>query len=226
MSKTGAEYVASAEKRRLDKYGGAAIAGLLAVPAIPIAVMTMWEHQTIHPLFEQERDGIGGKPFKLRKFQTLPQSDKPLAPSNFLGGAFHPDAHDFDIALRQRGLDEIPQLLDVIRGDISLVGIRPLPHGCKEYYQSFVPAERFSEWDEISLLNRGLTGIGQLYGKQFPVHKEDVVNRQIELEIAAFHCASLKNDIRIIRATGNLLLRPDEMWLPHLDGIDALLETT
>jgi len=220
MSKKGAEYIGSKQQRRLDFYGGWAIAALMAAPAGVIAPATMWEHRTTHPLHEEERAGIGGRPFRFRKFKTM--DDKPSKssqPEVPFGGSNHPDAHDFDIALRRRGLDEIPQILDVIAGRISLVGIRPLAQSYKDYYQSFVPAEQFSEWNEISLLHTGLTGVGQLYGKQFPVHNQAVIKKQVTLEIAAFDHSSLLNDVRIIRATAGLLLRPDQVVLPHIEGV-------
>jgi lipopolysaccharide/colanic/teichoic acid biosynthesis glycosyltransferase len=219
MSKTGAEYIGSTTKRRLDLYGGLAIAALMVAPAGVIAPATMWEHRTTHPLFDEERNGTGNRPFTCRKFKTLDKPSKSGQPEVPFGGSNHPDAHDFDIAIRRRGLDEIPQILDVIAGRISLVGIRPLAQRYKDYYESFIPADQFSEWDEISLLNTGLTGVGQLYGKQFPVHDQAVIKKQVALEIAAFDHSSLINDVRIVRATAGLLLRPDQVVLPHIEGV-------
>jgi len=219
MSKTGAEYIGSSDKRRLDFYGGVAIAGLMAAPAAAIAMATMREHHTANPLYEEIRYGLGGHPFRFRKFKTMDKNGKPAEAEVPFGGSNHPDGHPFDIALRRRGLDEIPQIIDVIAGRISMVGIRPLAQQYRDYYQSFIPAGQFSEWNEISLLNTGLTGVGQLYGKQFPVHDQTVIKKQVALEIAAFDHSSLINDVRIIRATAGLLLRPDQITLPHIEGV-------
>jgi putative colanic acid biosysnthesis UDP-glucose lipid carrier transferase len=188
-----------------------ATAGLTTAPAVAIA--------STHPLYEETRYGLGGRPFKCRKFKTMDKNDGPSNVDVPFGGSNHPDAHPFDIALRRRGLDEIPQILDVIAGRISMVGIRPLAQEYRDYYESFVPAGQFSEWKEISLLNTGLTGVGQLYGKQFPVHDQTVIKKQVALEIAAFDHSSLINDVRIVRATAGLLLRPDQVVMPHIEGV-------
>jgi putative colanic acid biosynthesis UDP-glucose lipid carrier transferase len=215
MSKIGAEYIGSPAKRRLDRYGGLAIAAALTPLAIPIAAAVDYDHRITNPLFVQQRVGKNGQTITVRKFQTLRETDNT---ENLYGGAQHPGASPLGLALRKRGLDEIPQILSVIKGDISLVGIRPIPQVYRDYYASFVPTELFSQWDEISQLNPGLTGVGQLYGKQFPKHTPDIVQRQIELEVAAFDTASLANDLRTIAVTP-LILMGQRLDVPSLSNV-------
>src|SRR5690606_4783521 len=74
------------------------------------------------PLFTQERPGLGGRPFRIVKFRTMTDARGE-------DGAYLPDAERltrFGRLLRSTSLDELPELYNVLRGDMSLVGPRPL----------------------------------------------------------------------------------------------------
>jgi len=100
--------------------------------------------------FVQERSGRHGRPFRLVKFRSL----LPLAPGR------HSDAErmtPFGRRLRASSLDELPQLLNVLRGEMSLVGPRPLPPAYLPLY-SARQARRLQ-------LRPGLTGWAQVSGR-------------------------------------------------------------
>lgn len=198
MRKTGAEYIASPAKRRLDKIGGLAIAGLTLPAAATVGIVSAVEHRQINPLFTQERIGKLANPFTLYKFETLRKTD---GGAELRGGFKHPGASPVGVALRQIALDELPQLWNVLKGDISLVGIRPLPQNYLEYYQSLASESLFSEWSECYQQNLGITGEGQLYTKQFPTTTPKIIRRQMEIDVDAFENASLRNDLKIIAST-------------------------
>lgn len=108
-------------KRVVDVAGcsAALVAGAPLIAAVALAVRVKLGSPI---LFRQRRPGLGGRPFELLKLRTMTDERD----SN---GDLLPDARrltPFGRALRQLSLDELPQLWNVIRGDMSLVGPRPL----------------------------------------------------------------------------------------------------
>jgi lipopolysaccharide/colanic/teichoic acid biosynthesis glycosyltransferase len=104
-------------------------------------------------LFRDERAGLHGSPIRVAKFRSMSQA----ADSS---GNLLPDAArlgPFGIVLRRTSLDELPQLISVLRGDMSLIGPRPLP-------MRYVP--RYNPRQAARLLVRpGLTGWAQVHGR-------------------------------------------------------------
>jgi sugar transferase EpsL len=109
-------------KRALD-FGAALLLLLLLAPILAItALLVRWKLGS-PVLFRQERAGQFGHPFTILKFRTMTEVRNPK-------GDLLPDGDrltPFGQFLRGSSLDELPQLLNVLRGDLSLVGPRPLP---------------------------------------------------------------------------------------------------
>ncbi len=109
-------------KRAIDI---AASGGALLVLSLPLAAVTLWLHfanKGAGAFFTQKRPGKGGKIFKVVKFKTM--TDERDADSNLL-----PDADRLTKVgrfIRSTSIDELPQLWNVLRGDMSLIGPRPL----------------------------------------------------------------------------------------------------
>lgn len=104
-------------------------------------------------LFQQERPGLYGHPFKLLKFRTMTNEKGP-------GGSLLSDEDrltDLGRWLRANSLDELPQLWNVLRGDLSLVGPRPL---LMAYLDRYTPEE--ARRHEV---RPGLTGLAQVEGR-------------------------------------------------------------
>ncbi len=112
-------------KRLLDLAGGS----LLAAAAAPIAgatALVLWRAQGRPILFTQERSGMDGRPFTIYKFRTM----VPDAATSGAGLWFdHDDPRVTPVGrfLRSSSIDELPQIWNVLRGDMSLVGPRPKP---------------------------------------------------------------------------------------------------
>lgn len=157
-------------------------------------------------LFRQERIGQGGKKFLCFKFRTmfvgagslsheghlrqLIQSDAPMTKMDDRGDA---RIIPFGVILRATGLDELPQLINVIKGEMSIVGPRP----CLPYeFEHYLPAQR-----ERCSAAPGLTGLWQVSGKN-----ETTFSEMVRLDIEYSRRCSLGLDLQIIAKTIPVLL--------------------
>lgn len=139
-------------KRTLDLV--AAAAGLVALwPLIAVVALLIRLRLGAPVIFRQVRPGLGGRPFTLLKFRTL--SDRRGADGRLL-----PDAERMTSVgrlLRATSLDELPQLVNVLRGDMSLVGPRPL---LMQYLPRYSPTQR-----RRHDVRPGVTGWAQVHGR-------------------------------------------------------------
>ena len=139
-------------KRLLDVV--LALFGLLVLaPVIAIVALAIRRKLGSPVIFSQVRPGLHGKPFKMVKFRTMLDADD--ADGNPL-----PDCQRmtrFGIFLRSSSLDEFPELWNVLKGDMSLVGPRPL---LMEYLPLYSP-EQFRRHE----VRPGVTGWAQINGR-------------------------------------------------------------
>ncbi len=137
-------------------------------------------------IFRQQRAGRNSRPFVFYKFRTMKQDVEPFGPSPKSGR--DPRLTGVGKFLREYSLDELPQLFNVLKGDMSIVGPRPL-------YISQIP-----EWNERQqkrlLVKPGLTGLAQIRGRAELTREE-----KLDLDVKYVETASILTDIRIILAT-------------------------
>lgn len=137
-------------------------------------------------IFRQERAGKEGRPFTCYKFRTMRCEADPFGPSPRSGA--DPRLTRVGRFLRGYSLDELPQLVNILWGDMSLVGPRPL----------FV--SQMAEWDERQrkrlLVKPGLTGLAQISGRGGLTREE-----KLELDVKYVEQASAGLDVRILWAT-------------------------
>ncbi|MEN6574797.1 MAG: sugar transferase [Phycisphaerales bacterium] len=137
-------------------------------------------------LFRQERAGRGGRPFVLLKFRTMRLDADRFGPSPRSGT--DPRLIRIGRFLRESSLDELPQFVNILWGDMSLIGPRPL-------YVS-----QISEWNERQrtrlLVRPGLTGLAQVSGRG-----ELTVEEKLEFDARYVEQAGFRLDGRILLAT-------------------------
>jgi undecaprenyl phosphate N,N'-diacetylbacillosamine 1-phosphate transferase len=131
----------------------AGVALLVAAPVLVLAALALAVAQQGHVWFRQERPGRGGKPFRIWKFKTM--TDARDARGDLL-----PDAQRLTAVgkfIRKTSVDELPQLVNVVLGQMSLVGPRPL---LMEYLPLY-NAEQFRRHEVLP----GITGWAQVQGR-------------------------------------------------------------
>ena len=125
-------------KSGIDFFGAATLllGVVLVVPIIPIAALLIRLSSPGPVFFRQQRAGLNGQPFTMLKFRTMvtnaEQLKQELAALNEMSGPVFKVTNDPRITplgrfLRKWSIDELPQLFNVLRGEMSLVGPRPLP---------------------------------------------------------------------------------------------------
>ena len=137
-------------------------------------------------IFKQQRAGKNGNPFVFYKFRTMTTDADPFGPSPKSG--LDPRLTKVGRILREYSLDELPQLFNILKGDMSVVGPRPL-------YLSQMP-----EWSERQkkrlLVKPGLTGLAQISGRGELTREE-----KLELDVKYVETAGFSADVKIVLAT-------------------------
>lgn len=211
----GIEYLQSPSKRRLDLIGGAAIAAAMAPVAAAMAVAASLDTGNVNPFFTQERVGRYRRSFDVLKFRTINPGD-PNTPQ--LNGTFDRRATVFGRFVRSMGLDEMPQIANVLRGDMSLVGIRPLLEDELDRMQSIEP-KLFDDWHEAYTSTRpGLTGPGQLRRHEYLRTTNDVYRESMRLDLAYVETASITEDLKIMALT------PFDLTKATVHNVDGIKE--
>ncbi len=170
-------------KRLVDISG--AIGGLLVLCPIFLVLVLLVRHKLGSPtLFTQVRPGMRGAPFKMMKFRTMTDERDE-------NGDLLPDdvrLTKFGAFLRSTSLDELPELINVLKGDMSLVGPRPL---LMEYLPLY--SERQYRRHEV---RPGITGWAQINGRNALSWEE-----KFELDVWYVENRSLWLDIKILFLT-------------------------
>ncbi|MGW2343661.1 exopolysaccharide biosynthesis polyprenyl glycosylphosphotransferase [Streptomyces sp. NPDC001661] len=184
-------------KRALD----VVVSALLLVPAAPLlAVCALWLRISEGPgvVFRQERIGKDGRPFTLLKFRTHRPAD-PLESATRWSVAGDQQMSWFCGFLRRTSLDELLQLWNVFRGDMSLVGPRPeRPYFVGQF------SEEHPGYGDRHRMPTGITGLAQINGLRGDTSIED----RCRYDNAYIADWSLWRDITILLRTAGEFFRP------------------
>ncbi len=196
-----------AVKRTFDLVGAALIIVLFALPMAVIALAIKLSSRG-PVLYRSMRPGIGGKPFVCFKFRTMVAGaehlQEELEPKNELDGALFKIRRDPRVTavgrfLRRWSLDEVPQLFNVLRGQMSLVGPRPLPQ--RDY-------DRLDDWHRKRyLVLPGMTGLWQISGRS-----ELDFDELVRLDFLYLERWSVFLDLSILLKTVPAVFRAHGAW--------------
>ncbi|MGN9843380.1 sugar transferase [Nonomuraea sp. H19] len=160
-------------------------------------------------LFRQARSGLGDRPFTLIKFRTM------CDPDPARGLVCDADRlTSFGQKLRRSSLDELPNLWNVLKGDMSVVGPRPLP---VRYLDLYTPEQ--ARRHEV---RPGLTGLAQVRGRNLLSWEQ-----KLAYDVEYVQRRSIAMDLWIIFATVAVILRrdgvsaPDEATVPEFTGTEV-----
>ena len=192
---------------------GSDVVGLALLPSLGVVYgAAAIDNRSARPFFRHERIGNDGIMFSVTKFRTL----KPeLVTAYSAQGAYDSRASRIGLALRRTGLDELPQLMSVAEGDMSLVGVRASSGESLAYLQDAAP-DIFDEWYEkaYSAGKPALIGPAQIYRHGFVNPSEENYRRSLEIDLEYARQASLIKDLRILGSAPFKLLaanlRPKE----------------
>jgi lipopolysaccharide/colanic/teichoic acid biosynthesis glycosyltransferase len=157
---------------------------VLTFPLFVLILLVLLIHFQGNPFFIQTRTGLNEKAFSILKFRTMRNSKKQ-------NGELHSDENrttKMGSILRNSGLDELPQLVNILRGEMSFVGPRPLLAEYLPLYDSFA-RKRHS-------IKPGITGLAQINGGNGLEWK-----KKFELDIRYIDRLSFLMDLTILAKT-------------------------
>ena len=177
-------------KRSIDCIGS--ILGLIIL-SLPMGIIALWlKLDSEGPaIFKHERAGKDGKLFFMYKFRTMVKDAGAIGPP--LTEKNDPRITRIGKILRKTSLDELPGLINVIKGEMSFVGPRPeIPSIVKDY----------TDWQRKVLQVRpGITGLSQIHGRQ-----DREIPSKLRLDNYYIKHQSLKLDLWILAKTVNVVI--------------------
>ena len=189
-------------KRALDILGS--VVGLILLSPVLLAVsLAIWSTSEGPVIFRQQRYGLNRRVFSMYKFRSMvvdaEQQQSKLEHLNEAGGPVFKIRKDPRITpvgrfIRRTSLDELPQLCNVLRGDMSLVGPRPLPTRDVTRFPEHWLMRRFS-------VRPGLTGLWQVSGRS-----DTSFSNWIDLDLRYIDAWSLLLDLQILAKTVSVVL--------------------
>jgi lipopolysaccharide/colanic/teichoic acid biosynthesis glycosyltransferase len=194
-----ASRVYDAVKRVLDVLLSS-VAGVISLPLYPLVALAIYLDDGGEVFITQERVGRFQKPIKIIKFRSMSGNDNGAYGNN---GVSALSITRVGAWLRMLRIDELPQLWNVVRGDLSLVGPRPeLPAIASQY------SARIPYYNARYLVSPGLTGWAQIRHDRDPHHGADITETKTKLSYDLYYLKrrSLLLDVFIMLQTVRLIV--------------------
>lgn len=181
----------------------ASTALVVALPVLGLAAVAVRFTMGSPVLFRQERIGLDGRPITVLKLRTMKPDRRRGRRSNQFDGddrrrthktAEHPLLTPVGRFLRKYSIDELPQIFNVLKGDMGIVGPRP---------ELASVVENYEPWEYARMLVRpGLTGLWQITARGDGA----LMHERVDLDVAYLSDVSLLTDLRIIARTPGAML--------------------
>jgi lipopolysaccharide/colanic/teichoic acid biosynthesis glycosyltransferase len=190
-------------RRALDLVG-AALALILTTPLMGLAMLAIRMESRGHPIYRQRRIGKDGRPFDLLKLRTMVDGAEHIG-AGLAINQNDPRVTRVGALLRRSSLDELPNLVNVLRGELSFIGPRPtIP----------VQVAQYTERQRGRLAIRpGITGWAQVNGRTSLPWSE-----RIELDLYYIEHRSLALDLRILWRTVAIVLGGSGLYKGQTGG--------
>lgn len=192
-------------KRCFDLFAGALLMAA-ALPAMLAIALALSLRYRCNPIFTQVRMGRGGKCFVIYKFRTMfspPSHDHtghtlPCEPTLTPLGRF----------LRNTSLDELPQFFNVLKGDMSLVGPRPVA----DYHHARYAAQ-IENFETRLAMRPGITGLVQVTSLRYDTHDLQRIRERLRCDLYYIRHWSMWLDIKIMWKTMLIIVHPRSVFL-------------
>lgn len=195
-----------AVKRVFDTVLAALGLVILFLPLLVVGLLIRMDSKG-KALFKQSRTGLNGKEFYVYKFRTMKTTDVPFDIDNPVIEDSNAELTRIGRGLRKLKIDEFPQLINVVRGEMSLIGPRP-----------FLPVylAQYEEWEKERLTVRpGMTGLAQVKGNGYLTSEE-----RSYYDVYYARHLSMFSDIAILFKTVGVLLLGERRFFSPVSRAD------
>lgn len=195
-----------AVKRVFDTVLAALGLVILFLPLLVVGLLIRMDSKG-KALFKQRRTGLNGKEFYVYKFRTMKTTDVPFDIDNPVIEDSNAELTRIGRGLRKLKIDEFPQLINVVRGEMSLIGPRP-----------FLPVylAQYEEWEKERLTVRpGMTGLAQVKGNGYLTSEE-----RSYYDVYYARHLSIFSDIAILFKTVGVLLLGERRFFSPVSRAD------
>jgi exopolysaccharide biosynthesis polyprenyl glycosylphosphotransferase len=191
------EASAAPVRRKLKRVMDMLVAGLLLLLLTPVFIAVAFgiRMESEGPaFFRQRRGGQFGRSFSIYKFRTM----RVMEDGEHVAQARQRDPRitPFGAFLRKTSMDELPQLINVLKGEMSLVGPRPHAVAHDREFQ-----ERFPGYAQRFAMKPGITGLAQVRGFRGETLTSESLEGRLSADLEYIESWSLTNDIRLLVAT-------------------------
>jgi putative colanic acid biosynthesis UDP-glucose lipid carrier transferase len=190
----GANRVFNNKMKRAMDIAGAGIGLLMLAPFLLLVALVIRLESSGPALFRQRRSGLNGVPFVIYKFRTMTvQEDGPN-----IVQASRDDCRLTRIGafLRRSSIDELPNLINVLRGEMSVVGPRPHALAHDNHYSALIP-----NYYERYMTKPGLTGLAQVEGLRGQTETLNSMSDRVDRDIEYIRRWSIVLDVQLVIRT-------------------------